>query len=482
MAASLTPDQIAALAASQAATQNPNAAAAVTAQAAADKAAQDLAAVQAQQGKFSSLPFGFGAAIGANPAFAQSLAAAQEKADATAAAAAAAKAAADKPSPASTISPASMFSWLPGASSFLPSVPFATAFSILPNMPTITGLPTIPGLPSVPASPYAITTPALSVVSMAPIASPAEVAAAAPMRTQTRTNVLDLQTKYATEMPIMEKAGIPTAVLVPMSTFINAEVAWWNANLQININQVQLRTTKYTEELQGIKKRLTNGVIDALGAMTEGKFSAALSTLAPVTIINMVDVKTRATTLNQSLQGEEIIYNERELDLWGMIKSSFYYYYKSPIISSIFLWATTLTVASYVANDLLYVQAGFRFLGFFMIVLAVLLSQSGYVFLVFMTLYYMYRYTSFTSYNNLKNRILSLAVLPIYERSVDDYENANFFARIFFVYTLGEETSVVHQHVNMLKTGYDIERFQKVGNTATMQKQLYSLRKTEGHA
>jgi hypothetical protein len=437
MSSSLTPDQLAALAASQAAA-----------------AATGTAATPAATGTAAS--------AAATPT--------------------ASAAAADKPSPASTISLASMFSWLPGSSNFLPSIPFSAALSILPTMPTITGLPTIPGLPSLPASPYAITTPSLSVVSMLPIAPPAEVAAAAPMRAQTRANVLELQTKYATEMPIMQKAGIPSSVLVPMSTFIDSEVAWWNANLQININQVQLRTTKYTEELQGIKKRLTNGVIDALGAMTEANFSAALGTLAPITIINMTDVKTRATTLNQSLQGEEIIYNERELNLWGMIKSSFYYYYKSPLIGSIFLWATTLTVASYVANDLLYVQAGFRVLGFFMVILAVLISQSGYAFLFFMTLYYMYRYTSFTSYNNLRNRILSLAVLPIYERSVDDYENTNFFARIFFVYTLGEETSVVNQHINMLKTTYDIERFQKVGNTATMQKQLYSLRKTEGYS
>jgi hypothetical protein len=312
-------------------------------------------------------------------------------------------------------------------------------------------------------------------------ATPEEVATAAPLRTQSRDSVIAQQAKFRTEMPILQNAGIPTTALTPMQTFLDNEVTWWNANITLNTYQVQTRMTYYTEQLQGITKTLQDNVVKTLGVMDLPVFNKALETLAPITVISMVAVKAQATERNQQTQQENAIYNEDKINIWAMTKASFSYFNNSTMIFSIFLWATTIVIASYVANDSLHKKPAFRVLAFFMLILFVVFSPFGVLFIGFMTCYYIYRYISFSFFNNKNNRILSLCLLPTTELTVAEHENTNFMFKYLYKYTLGEENSVIRQHVNDLKVGADIARFKCLSNTKNLQSQLYEMRKAQSY-
>lgn len=107
-----------------------------------------------------------------------------------------------------------------------------------------------------------------------------EIASAAPLRTQVRDAVLKRYDTFQKELEICTEAGLSYWQTRPMKTFLESEIAWWNANIELTTQQVQTRKTSYVEKLQDLNKTLQNTLEKAIAALPADKAKTLSEKLA----------------------------------------------------------------------------------------------------------------------------------------------------------------------------------------------------------
>lgn len=94
-----------------------------------------------------------------------------------------------------------------------------------------------------------------------------EIAAAVPLRTEVRSSVLRQQTLFTEQTPIYYQAGLTYWQLRPMTNFLNSEIAWWNANIELTTQQVTTRKISYTEAYALLQKELQENIKTAIKSL-----------------------------------------------------------------------------------------------------------------------------------------------------------------------------------------------------------------------
>ena len=102
-----------------------------------------------------------------------------------------------------------------------------------------------------------------------PKATAEEIEAARPLRTTVRQTVLDQYNLLEKELPVYYDAGLTFWQMKPIKTFLESELAWWNANIELTTLQINTRKTSYVEKLADHQKTLQNNLITALKKIPE---------------------------------------------------------------------------------------------------------------------------------------------------------------------------------------------------------------------
>ena len=397
-----------------------------------------------------------------------------------------------------------------------------TAYSFLttvPLLPTITGLPSFPSITGLPSAPTALTMPTLSFTPIIPTANVAEIQTANPIRIQSMNNVIEKQTAYNAQMPILQNAKIPAEVLSPMKKYLDDEVSWWKTNILLNLKQVQDRTALYTQAIKALTADLEKNIINTLGAMSPEDYTVAINKLSSaqpsqsllpslpslfsffsspaadttpkttttgfadmspsvaITVVDMSKVKEESKKLNDNTAAENKLYNSENLNFWDYTKAAFSSVFRFNIILSIIFFTFTIVIASYVANDNLHKEPAFRVLKFLGTILFTVFSPFGYLFMWGLIIYYIYRGISYNFFDNINNRIIALAILPLLEMDAEDYNNANILTKYLYVYTLeGQQNEQINSVVIDRKNLYIANRLECTKYTHELQKQLKDLR------
>ena len=97
-----------------------------------------------------------------------------------------------------------------------------------------------------------------------PKPTPEEIEAARPLRTSIRQSILDQYTLLEKELPTYYDAGLTYWQMRPIKNFLETEISWWNANIEITSLQVNTRNVSYKEQLVALQKTLQDNLITAL--------------------------------------------------------------------------------------------------------------------------------------------------------------------------------------------------------------------------
>ena len=366
----------------------------------------------------------------------------------------------------------------------------------VPLLPTITGLPAFPSINLLPSAPTALTMPTISFSPIIPTTNVADIKAANPLRIQSMNNIIEKQVAYNTQMPILQSAKIPAEVLTPMKKYLDDEVNWWKSNILLTIKQVKDRTALYTQAIKTLNADLEKNMINALGAMSPEEYTVAINKLtqqqpktttsgfadmstAPtaITVIDIGKVKEESKKLNDNTVAENALYGAENINYWDYTKAAFKSVFSFNVILSIIFFTFTFIIASYVANDNLHRRPAYRVLKFIGTILFTVFSPFGYLFMWGLIVYYIYRGISYKFFNNINNRIIALSILPLIEKTADDYNNANLFTKYLYVYTLeGSQNEQINSVVKDRGALYDATRFAYTKDTNGLQEQLKNMR------
>ena len=389
----------------------------------------------------------------------------------------------------------------PGSSTYIILSMIYDLLTKVPFIPTITGLPTFPSITGIPSAPTALSMPTISFAPIIPTTNVADIQTANPLRIQSMNNVIDKQTAYNAQMPILQSAKIPVEVLTPMKKYLDDEVSWWKTNILLTVKQVQDRTAIYTQAIKALTAELEKNIINTLGAMSPEDYTVAINILTPqqptksgfadmpaaaaapapasppITVVDMGKIKEESKTLNDNTAAENTLYNAENLNYWDYTKAAFSSVFRFNIILSIIFFTFTFIIASYVANDNLHRRPAFRVLKFIGTILFTMFSPFGYLFMWGLIIYYIYRGISYSFFNNINNRIIALAILPLVEMDAEGYNNANLLTKYLYVYTLGgSQSEQINSVVKDRGALYEANRIACTKNTQELQNQLKNLR------
>ena len=108
------------------------------------------------------------------------------------------------------------------------------------------------------------------------------VADAAIIRKETRDVILKRYDIFMKELPTFNDAGMTIFQTNPMKNFLESEIAWWNANLELTRQQVTTRATSYIEKLQTLNKDLQVNLDTAVSLLDNAKGQAIVNAIAKV--------------------------------------------------------------------------------------------------------------------------------------------------------------------------------------------------------
>jgi len=202
--------------------------------------------------------------------------------------------------------------------------------------------------------------------------SPEEIAEAAPLRQKARQNVLDKVNIYMKNEHLYKNAGLTENDLKPLRSYLETELAWWNANLEVTPTQVNTRATLFQETLpvkqhevqENLKKLLSKmptadaqKIIDSFPK--DAGFTADLTVLPDTDslqdIVNNNNIKD--TQDAQSIQAAIDNHTVWD-DIWSALKWSIIFGLIFAYIYIAFLFA------GFAANDILYKPIPYRALSF----------------------------------------------------------------------------------------------------------------------
>lgn len=267
--------------------------------------------------------------------------------------------------------------------------------------------------------------------------------------------------------------GIADTITNPLKLFLQDELTWWNTNQLLMMVDVVGREKLFNTNLATQISDLETEVIAYLQTLSLTQINDAFATLAPVKTINIANIKSIVLDPTSQAQKLRELYAKAEPDYAGMASNSFRDIVTN-YLPTIILLIVALIVSSYIANDYLYKAAPYRALAFIMVLLVGM--NISYVFIIFLSLYYVYRYISYRFFGYSENMVVRLTLLPLQELDPATYENANFFLKYLYTYTLGPDTNPIRDHIENMKIKESVSRLFAVNNTSRMQAQLIAAR------
>ena len=87
-----------------------------------------------------------------------------------------------------------------------------------------------------------------------PRPTPEEINKGTPLRLESRASVMKRYDIFTKEEQSFNDAGMSVYQIKPIKTFLETEVAWWNANIELTPQQVKTRITSYIEKLETLNK------------------------------------------------------------------------------------------------------------------------------------------------------------------------------------------------------------------------------------
>jgi hypothetical protein len=218
-----------------------------------------------------------------------------------------------------------------------------------------------------------------------PKPSAEEITKAAPLRQKARQQVLDKLNTFTTNETAYKQAGLTDSDLKPLKSYLEDEVAWWNANLELSTLQVQTRQTSFTETLPTKEKQVGDAFAAILSKKQPAEAQKILNSFPKnsgfVTTTGQGSVQTQ---LNERKKQEDLKKKEEQEKLdkrtWvDDMKDALKY--ASSWAALILYLVLALRFAGFAANDVLYKPLPYRVLTFI----------YTFLFAFFFAPYYIYR-------------------------------------------------------------------------------------------
>lgn len=109
-----------------------------------------------------------------------------------------------------------------------------------------------------------------------------DIEEASPIRTKARSTIMSRYDLFTKELPLFNDAGMTIYQIKPLKTFLEAEVAWWNANVELNTQQVNTRRQTYLEKLETISKDFQIQLDTAISLLPIEKSKPIVNKLAEI--------------------------------------------------------------------------------------------------------------------------------------------------------------------------------------------------------
>jgi hypothetical protein len=197
-----------------------------------------------------------------------------------------------------------------------------------------------------------------------PKPTPEEIAKAAPLREAARKQVVDSLNLFNAAEPVWKKAGLTDSELRPTNaykSYLESEVAWWNANVELSPTQVKTRQTMFQEAKPIKEKEIVNIFRNALGKKSPDDAQKILNAgNIPGRDEIQKDINERRKTGVESKKKEEDAMANRTW--WDDVKEAIAYALGWTLLV---VWIVlAFRFAGFAANDLLYKPLPYRVLSF----------------------------------------------------------------------------------------------------------------------
>jgi hypothetical protein len=330
-------------------------------------------------------------------------------------------------------------------------------------------IPTFPKISPFTSS-WADSSPTFSISSNP---TPQGIRDAAPFRANLINLVSAQQVIYDRDLPLLTDIGIAEIITNPLKLFMKNELIWLNTNQSLMMADVVRREKLYNTTFLKGKTELETKVIEHLETLNLTEINDSFSKIVSVKTINVDNIKSIVLDPKSESQKLRELYAKPSPDLLGMGYNSFNNIYRNYLPTAIFL-IIGLIVSSYVANDYLYKAPAYRILAFIMVLLVGM--NISYTFITFLAIYYLYRYISYRFFGYSENMVVRTTLLPLQELDPAAYENANYFLKFLYIYTLGPPENLLRDHIGNMKIKENVNRLLAVSNTSKMQEQLIAAR------
>jgi len=192
--------------------------------------------------------------------------------------------------------------------------------------------------------------------------SDADIAAGARLRESARNEVLDEQ-RYSNKLvPVLTKAGVSSFTISSYTSFLTAEIAWWNTNVELSPRQVAARKTQFEEKIQTLRTTMNEATATAISALSLDDATTIVKEYPDASFIpNLQAVLDKTDSDAKAAKADETkaILNR---SAWDNISAG---------AATALQWAgiilyicLALRCAAFAANDILYKPLPYRILAF----------------------------------------------------------------------------------------------------------------------
>jgi len=208
-----------------------------------------------------------------------------------------------------------------------------------------------------------------------------EIAKAAPLREAARKQVVDALNAFNTMEPGWKKAGLTESELNPTNVYkswLESELAWWNANVELSPTHVKTRQTTF-QETKPVKDKQLNTVFRSI--LLQKSPDQAQKILNTTAIPGKAEIQQEINEKRKQNQGKEKKAQEaiEARTWWDDVKDALQYALGFTLIV---VWLVlSFRFAGFAANDLLYKPLPYRALAF----------AYTFIFSPFFAPYYIYR-------------------------------------------------------------------------------------------
>lgn len=197
-----------------------------------------------------------------------------------------------------------------------------------------------------------------------PKPTPEEIAKAAPLREAARKEVVTQLNSLLSQEPGWKKAGFTDSdlrAIKPIQSWLESEVAWWNANVELSPTQVKTRQTIYLEARPAKEKELVNAFRVALSNKPVNEAQKILNAAqfpGKQELQSSINER-RKQTSQEEKKTQEAIENRT---WWDDVKEATGYAFG--VIVLVVWLVLAIRFAGFAANDLLYKPLPYRALSF----------------------------------------------------------------------------------------------------------------------